>query len=124
MHAEREPADRDDDEGTGLPAMPHPRAPQPLTMPRNQQLSRHLRGAETEAEREELDLLNYWRILVKRKWTVLATLGLVLAVTLVATLLMTPIYRATATLQIDRDTIKVVDVEGMAPMEGAADRDF
>jgi succinoglycan biosynthesis transport protein ExoP len=124
MHAEREPADRDDDEGTGLPAMPHPRAPQPLTMPRNQQLSRDLRGAETEAEREELDLLNYWRILVKRKWTVLATLGLVLAVTLVATLLMTPIYRATATLQIDRDTIKVVDVEGMAPMEGAADRDF
>jgi len=48
----------------------------------------------------------------------------VLAFTLVGTLLMTPIYRATTSLQIERDTIKVVDVEGVTPVEGPGGNDF
>lgn len=88
------------------------------------QLSAELRAAERDAEAGGTDLLSYWRILVKRRWTVLGALAIVLVTALVGTLLMTPIYRATTALQIDRDTIKVVDVAGMAPIENIGDRDF
>src|SRR5690606_15966836 len=83
-----------------------------------------LRGPERDEASDEINLLDYWRIIVKRRWTVLTTLGIVLVTTLVATLLMTPVYRASATLQIERDTIKVLDVEGLTPTESPTDRDF
>ncbi|HEY6544989.1 MAG TPA: polysaccharide biosynthesis tyrosine autokinase, partial [Dokdonella sp.] len=73
---------------------------------------------------EQIDLRSYWNTLLKRRWTVLGCLAIVLATTLVGTLMLTPIYRATAVLQIERDAIKVVDVSGIAPVEAAADRDF
>lgn len=87
-------------------------------------ISLDLRQPEGGGSGDEIDLLSYWRILVKRRWTVLAALAIVLASTLVGTLLQTPIYRASTSLQIDRDTIRVVDVEGISPVEGAGDRDF
>jgi capsular exopolysaccharide synthesis family protein len=83
-----------------------------------------LRASEQEKSSDEIDLLNYWRILVKRRWTVLSVLGIVFTAVLVSTLLTTPIYRATSTLQIDRDTIEVVQVKGMESAVGAGDRDF
>ena len=43
---------------------------------------------------------------------------------LVLTLLMTPMFRASSTLQIERDAIKVVNVEGLTPAESPMDRDF
>ena len=54
----------------------------------------------------------------------LGFLGIVVAVVLVATLLTPSMYRASTTLQIDRDTIQVVKVEGLAPVESPADKDF
>lgn len=87
-------------------------------------LSLDLRAPEPGQGGGEIDLLAYWRILVKRRWTVLGALAIVLATTLVGTLLQTPIHRATTSLQIDRDTIRVVEVEGITPVEGAGDRDF
>ncbi len=89
----------------------------------SQALSVDLRAPDAGAK-DEIDLLNYWRILVKRRWTVLGALGIVVVAVLVGTLLMTPVYRATASMQIDRDSIKVVEVEGITPVEGAGDRDF
>ena len=73
-------------------------------------LSLDVRDVESGQGDEGIDLLSYWRILLKRKWTVLATLGIVFFTVLVATLLTTPIYRATATLQIDLEPTKVVEV--------------
>ncbi|HMB56848.1 MAG TPA: polysaccharide biosynthesis tyrosine autokinase [Arenimonas sp.] len=120
-----------DDDGhrrpANLPTAAHDRQ-QALTFPvhgRPQPLSLDvLPQADKEGTGDEIDLLSYWRILVKRRWTVLGALAIVLVTTLVGTLLMTPIYRASASLQIDRDTIKVVDVQGMEPIEGSGDRDF
>jgi capsular exopolysaccharide synthesis family protein len=82
-----------------------------------------LRRAETRDE-DEIDLLGYWRVLVKRRWIVIGALALVAAAALVLTLLATPIFRSSATLQIERDSIKVVDVEGLMPMESSWDNDF
>ncbi|MCD9032834.1 polysaccharide biosynthesis tyrosine autokinase [Luteimonas sp. Y-2-2-4F] len=75
---------------------------------------------ERRPEDGEIDLLAYWRILVKRRWLVLGVLGAVVALALLATLMMPPLYRATATLQIDRDLVQVMQVEGMANAEAAS----
>ena len=107
-----------------LPAPQDEERRQALAAARSQALSLDLRAQDNAAESDEIDLLSYWRILVKRRWTVLGALGIVLVATLVGTLLMTPIYRATTSLQIERDTIKVVDVEGVSPVEGGAGADF
>jgi succinoglycan biosynthesis transport protein ExoP len=69
---------------------------------------------------DEIDLLAYWRMLVKRRWLVLGVLGSVVALALVVTLMMPPVYRATATLQIDREPVQVLQVEGVTNAEAAA----
>ncbi len=95
-----------------------------LAAERQHAVSLDLRDPEVETRSSELDFRAYLRILVKRRWTVLGACAIVLVAVLVGTLLMTPIYRATATLQIERDTIKVVDVGAMTPLEGGGDKDF
>lgn len=72
----------------------------------------------------EIDLQAYWRVLRDRRWVVLGVLAAVVATALALTLLTTPIYRALATIQIERDTIKVINSEGLTPADSAFDRDF
>jgi capsular exopolysaccharide synthesis family protein len=63
-------------------------------------------------------LLDYWRILVQRRWVVFACIGVVTATALFLTLFSTPQYRATSTLQIDRrgpDVLAFKDVVGVDP---------
>jgi capsular exopolysaccharide synthesis family protein len=110
--------------GSNLPAPQSSERTQALAAARSQAMSLDLRSPEAGEKSDEIDLLSYWRILVKRRWTVLGALAIVLAFTLVGTLLMTPIYRATTSLQIERDTVKVVDVEGVTPVEGPGGNDF
>lgn len=95
-----------------------------LASERQHAISLDLRDPEAETRSSELDFRAYLRILIKRRWTVLGACAIVLLTVLVGTLLMTPIYRASATLQIERDTIKVVDVGAMTPLEGGGDKDF
>ncbi|WP_051938205.1 polysaccharide biosynthesis tyrosine autokinase [Ferriphaselus sp. R-1] len=60
---------------------------------------------------EQLELLVYWRSVVKRKWSIL---GLAAAMTLLATVvvfMMTPIYRSTVTILIEQNKTKVVSIE-------------
>ncbi|MBJ6978111.1 polysaccharide biosynthesis tyrosine autokinase [Luteimonas sp. MC1895] len=71
-------------------------------------------------DEDEIDLLAYWRILVKRKWLVLGVLGTVVALALIATLMMPPVYRATAVMQIDRESVQILQVEGTGSAEAAA----
>lgn len=73
---------------------------------------------------DEINLLEYWQILRDRKWLVVAVAGTIFVLALVFTLLATPIFRASSSLQIERDTIKVVDVGGLTPTEAPMDRDF
>ena len=48
-------------------------------------------------------LADYWRILLKRKWTVIATTMIVLTLAAVYTLRITPTYDATARLSVNRE---------------------
>lgn len=73
---------------------------------------------------EQIDLLAYWAIL-RGRWRVLVGTALATVfATLIFTLLATPSYRAGTTLQIERDTIKVMAFEGVEPSESPLDRDF
>lgn len=76
------------------------------------------------SDEDEIDLLAYWRILVKRRWLVLGVLASVVALALLVTLMMPPVYRGTAILQIDRETVQVMQVEGMNQAEAASTPDF
>ncbi|MBB1472248.1 polysaccharide biosynthesis tyrosine autokinase [Luteimonas sp. MC1782] len=75
---------------------------------------------DKRADDDEIDLLAYWRILVKRRWLVLGVLGTVVALALIATLMMPPVYRASATLQIDRESVQIMNIEGVGNAEGSA----
>jgi len=110
-----------------LPARSDERKISPLTVARQQQaLSLDLLSErDVEPGDDSINFLNYWRILVKRKWTVLATLGMVLVIALVNTMLTTPIYRATASLQLQRAALQVVQEGGVsAPGEYSGAEDF
>src|SRR3990172_7261121 len=49
-------------------------------------------------------LLDYWRVLRKRRWTVGGILLLVVVTVMIGTLRQTPVFRAKAVLQIDRES--------------------
>ncbi len=67
--------------------------------------------AQGSDEREQLDILEYWRSIARHKWSILALTVLVgiLAVLMVFTI--TPTYRSTATLLIEQGKSKVVSIE-------------
>lgn len=56
-----------------------------------------------------MDLRSYWEILVRRRWVIVVTLAATLSATLLGTLLMTPRYRAAATLQVATATTGSAD---------------
>ncbi len=64
-----------------------------------------------QASQTQLDLLEYWRSITKRKWGI-AGFGLAVAVLVgVITSVMTPIYRATNVLMIEENSSKVISIE-------------
>jgi succinoglycan biosynthesis transport protein ExoP len=65
-----------------------------------------------------LRLLEYWRIVYKHKWIIVAAVAVSLAVGLVATLLTPRVYTAITTIEIDRETSNVVGANmDVAPVE-------
>lgn len=70
-----------------------------------------------------INLREYWDILVRRRWTVFIFFLIVVSAAMVATFLMTSIYRASLTLQIERDVPKVVAYQ-TSPTESPQERDF
>jgi capsular exopolysaccharide synthesis family protein len=77
-----------------------------------------------EPDTGEVKLLHYWQVLWSRRWQVVAVAVAALVAALAVSLLTTPRYRAASVIQIERDAMKVVDVEGLTPVESPADRDF
>ncbi|WP_183255227.1 GumC family protein [Brevundimonas basaltis] len=65
-----------------------------------------------------LDLAVYWRIALKHRFLILGCFFGVLVIGIALTLLMTPVYTAQATLQIDREAARVFNTEEVLPNEG------
>jgi capsular exopolysaccharide synthesis family protein len=63
---------------------------------------------------DEIDLREIWAILVKHRWTIATFFGVVLVTTVIATLLMRPVYKASAMIEVlpeSRSLIKFQNVE-------------
>jgi succinoglycan biosynthesis transport protein ExoP len=76
-----------------------------LTYPEMPSLPR--RGLD-EGEGDSIHLLDYWHVSMARKWTILAIFATVTIITGIATFKQVPIFRASATLQIDRESSNVL----------------
>lgn len=77
----------------------------------NQAAPLHQAILPEELQDDRVELLEYWRGITRRKWSVI---GLTLAVTLLAAVIVhsiTPVYRATATILLETGKSKVVSVE-------------
>ena len=68
---------------------------------------------EPEQAGNEINLLAYWHVLVKHRLVIGGIVAVMLVLGVIATLATTPIYRASATIQIDREATKIVDIEGV-----------
>lgn len=66
---------------------------------------------ETETPENQLDLLEYWRSISKRKWAILAFGFMVALLAGVIVFSMTPVYRSTTTVLIEANKSKVVSIE-------------
>ena len=76
-------------------------------------------GYEEESDSDGLDLRELWQVVLKRRWTIIVFAAIVVVAAVTATYLMTPIYRASLTLQIDREDIKVTKIEEVAPVDAS-----
>ncbi len=104
MHDENLPAGPTGDEAR-LPARREASLPMPH---RAGVLSVDMLAEERSDDRNEIDLLAYWRILVKRRWLILGVLAALAALSLLVTLMATPMYRATAVMQIDAERQQIM----------------
>lgn len=62
-------------------------------------------------EKNEIGILDYWNIVIKRKWVVVIFTGALLFFTAVFTFLATPMFKSTATLHIDEEFSKILSIE-------------
>ncbi len=73
--------------------------------------------SSSSQESKEAELRDYWKVILKRKWTIISFTFIVLIATGVMTFTMTPIYRSTATIQINRENPQVVDFKEIFTVE-------
>lgn len=64
---------------------------------------------------DTIDLREYWRTLVKRRWTVFGVLAIVVTAALLSTLLMIPEYRSTATIEINPQNTRILAYQDFGP---------
>lgn len=67
-------------------------------------------GFNVSAE-QKLELLEYWRSIVKRKWAILGLALIVAVLAAVVAYALTPIYKSTATVLIEAGNAKVLSIE-------------
>jgi succinoglycan biosynthesis transport protein ExoP len=70
---------------------------------------------------EPQDLLAYWRVLRKRSWTILTVFLVVFVLVLLATLRQTPVYSATALLEIEKEDASIPTVQELFELDTVSD---
>ncbi|WP_298745492.1 polysaccharide biosynthesis tyrosine autokinase [uncultured Brevundimonas sp.] len=73
--------------------------------------------SEPGDDQPTIDLASYWRLALKYRLLIAGCFLAALVIGATLTLLMTPIYTAEATLQIDREAARVFNAEEVAPTE-------
>ena len=109
-----------------LPARQDPDVPR---MPANYRggagaLSVDLLDDRREADSDEIDLLAYWHILVKRRRLIASVLAGVVALALLLTLMTQPLYRASALMQVEKEGPPIVATQVAMPSYSGWDPEF
>jgi len=60
-------------------------------------------------EEKEINLRDYWKVIRKRQWTIVAFFLIVVITTAIGTFTMKPIFRASTTIQINKENPQIVD---------------
>lgn len=71
-----------------------------------------------EDDDDEIDLLQLWQTIWRRKWSILTLVLVVMMVATLVVLSITPIFRAASTLLIEQKAAKVVSIEQVYGLEG------
>jgi polysaccharide biosynthesis transport protein len=97
-----------------------------VTLRRETQLTTHLAESNVNPELDDaLHFRDLMRIVLKRKWQILAVFLISTLLAALVTFLSRPIYRASTTLQIEKLSPRILDREkDVTPVETSADRDF
>lgn len=66
------------------------------------------------------DVAEYWRLALKHRLIILGSVAAALVIGAIATLLMTPLYVAATTLQIEREAARVLNVDEVQPRESGS----
>lgn len=66
---------------------------------------------------DEINLLHYWRVVTRRRWTVYLAVAAVGLVALIGSITATPLYRATTTLQIERRTPDILTFQDLSQLD-------
>jgi len=71
--------------------------------------------------RESPDLLAYWRVIRKRRWTIVTLFSVLFTIVLLGTLKQKPIYRARALLEIEKENPNILTVQELFALETVSD---
>ena len=77
--------------------------------------------AEPLEMKESADLLAYWRVLRKRRWTILTVFFVLFTVVLLGTLKQKPIYRAKALLEVAKENPNILTVQELFALDTVSD---
>jgi polysaccharide biosynthesis transport protein len=75
-------------------------------------------------ERKEIDLLDYWRIVLKRKWVLITFAAVLVVFVAVLSFTTTRLYRATATILIDEPGSSMLNIQDVLNAGGYYRTDF
>ncbi|HMA53892.1 MAG TPA: polysaccharide biosynthesis tyrosine autokinase [Acidobacteriota bacterium] len=70
-----------------------------------------MKGFASKTDKKEIDLLEYGRVLLKRKWVLVTFAAVLVALAAVLSFTRTPLYRATATLLIDEPGTSLLNIQ-------------
>ncbi len=88
--------------------------------PREQLLQRYYLQQD-----EETHLRDYWRTVLKHRWIVLTFFAIIVTIATIYTFSLTPTYRATATIKIDRERPQILSFQEIgSPTQPAYDPEF
>ncbi len=70
-----------------------------------------MKGFASKTDKKEIDLLEYVRVVLKRKWVLVTFAAVLIALAAVLSFTTTPLYRATATLLIDEPGSSLLNIQ-------------
>ncbi|MGX1100236.1 GumC family protein [Amorphus sp. MBR-141] len=79
---------------------------------------------EPVSDQEPLDLKKYLRVLIKQRWLIVGIAAFALCIGLIYTLLQTPIYRGSATIEIRREVANLSGVAGIDEVDSGPSGEF